>query len=143
MTQRELANDAGKIIRYLGPESRKELVRLVANEFKKKAEGRKHPALIRQHRGRKPWRRLMAEELGVTPLTIHYWLRNDKQDTKRFGQQAYNDIGARLIRVALSLDEQKARRIVSRGLREHKKYIDSLISRWSRKRARFGITMRK
>lgn len=120
--RRALVQDIGNVVEFLGRPSREAIARLVKTECDKAADEIKAK---RKGRGlhRLTGRKVMADRLGVSVLSIDAWLR-------RGDYQASNSVMMRIIRLALELNEPKTKKIIKQSLANFEQRFSDLTKQW-------------
>ena len=114
--------DIGNIVEFLGRPSRETIAILVKTECDKIADKIKAK---RKGRGlhRLTGRKVMADKLGVSVLSIDAWLR-------RGDYQASNSVMTRMIKLALELNETQTNKIIRQSLANFEHRFRDLVKQW-------------
>ncbi len=114
--------DIGNVVEFLGRPSRQAIATLVKGECDKIADKIKAK---RKGRGlhRLTGRKVMADKLGVSVLSIDAWLR-------RGDYQASNSVMTRMIKLALELNASQTNRIIRQSLANFEQRFKDLVKQW-------------
>jgi transcriptional regulator with XRE-family HTH domain len=114
--------DIGNVVEFLGRPSRQSIATLVKAECDKIADKIKAK---RKGRGlhRLTGRKVMADKLGVSVLSIDAWLR-------RGDYQASNSVMTRMIKLALELNESQTNKIIRQSLANFEQRFKDLVKQW-------------
>lgn len=114
--------DIGNVVEFLGRPSRQSIATLVKAECDKIADKIKAK---RKGRGlhRLTGRKVMADKLGVSVLSIDAWL-------KRGDYQASNSVMTRMIKLALELNESQTNKIIRQSLANFEQRFKDLVKQW-------------
>jgi hypothetical protein len=117
-----LAQDIGNIVEFLGRPSREAIARLVKTECDRVADKTKADGRGRGYR-RLTGRKVMADKLGVSMLSIDAWLRRGEY-------QASNSVMTRMIKLALELNESQTKKIIRQSLSNFEHRFKNLTKQW-------------
>ena len=114
--------DIGNVVEFLGRPSRQAIATLVKSECDKIADKIKAK---RKGRGlhRLTGRKVMADKLGVSVLSIDAWLR-------RGDYQASNSVMTRMIKLALELNESQTNKIIRQSLANFEQRFKDITKQW-------------
>lgn len=117
-----MPQDIGNVVEFLGRPSRQSIATLVKAECDKIADKIKAK---RKGRGlhRLTGRKVMADKLGVSVLSIDAWL-------KRGDYQASNSVMTRMIKLALELNESQTNKIIRQSLANFEQRFKDLVKQW-------------
>jgi transcriptional regulator with XRE-family HTH domain len=117
-----MPQDIGNVVEFLGRPSRQAIATLVKAECDKIADKIKAK---RKGRGlhRLTGRKVMADKLGVSVLSIDAWL-------KRGDYQASNSVMTRMIKIALELNESQTNKIIRQSLANFEQRFKDLVKQW-------------
>ena len=117
-----MAQDIGNVVEFLGRPSRQAIAILVKTECDRIADRIKAE---RKGRGLHTLtgRKVMADRLGVSVLSIDAWLR-------RGDYQASNSVMTRMIKLALELNESQTKKIIRQSLANFEQRFKDLTRQW-------------
>jgi hypothetical protein len=114
--------DIGNVVEFLGRPSRQAIATLVKAECDEIAD-----KIKAKHKGRGlhrlTGRKVMADKLGVSVLSIDAWLR-------RGDYQASNSVMTRMIKLALELNESQTIKIIRQSLANFEQRFKDLAKQW-------------
>jgi len=117
-----LAQDIGSVVEFLGRPSREAIARLVKTECDRVADKTKADGGGRGYH-RLTGRRVMADKLGVSVLSIDAWLRRGEY-------QASNSVMTRIIQLALELNESQTKKIIRQSLANFEQRFKDITKQW-------------
>jgi hypothetical protein len=117
-----LAQDIGSVVEFLGRPSREAIARLVKTECDRVADKTKADGRGRAYH-RLTGRRVMADKLGVSVLSIDAWLRRGEY-------QASNSVMTRIIQLALELNESQTKKIIRQSLANFEQRFKDITKQW-------------